>query len=551
MGRLGHQRGFGSRLEDVEGRVLVHPRDLGEQVDVEVATDHRRRAQHALGVRAQARHPAADDLVHARRELDRGELGRPRPASLAVALDRARFGEVADHLAEEEGVPARLAVQLAGERRAALVQVVPRRGLEQALRLALAQAREHEAFDARLAAQVAEQLGQRSRPRPGRVPIGGDHEQRRRGHRDLQVLEERQGRPRGPVDVVEDQEHRRLGGGLVQELHGGPEQQVALGLGVGRPGRGHVVEARPQPGDEPGQLAAMGTHVLVQQLVRSDLDQMPERLAPGLIRHARVGVAAPVEHGRASAARLMRQLAGQARLADAGLTADQDQAPLAVARLRPRRAQPLALGDPAHEPGGRDVAEPRREGRGPRLRRQALPPHAPRRDLLRQALQLERADRLHGRDVGARGEQADRLGDQDLAALRGLAQARRLHHGGAEPVPGLGHGVAHRDADLDLQRRRGAAVAVVDALLHPDRAGDGRGHAVERGHHAVAEVLDLLAAAVRDRLAEDAEVLAPQRIGGVGPQTRRVGRRSDEVREDEAYGLGRTQGISLGSGRAI
>ena len=139
-----------------------------------------------------------------------------------------------------------------------------------------------------------------------------------------------------------------------------------------------------------------------------------------------------------------------------------------------------------------------------------------------------------------------RLGDEDLSAARRLAQARRLDDGRAEPVARLTDGVADGDPDLDVQRRRSLAVAALDPLLHPDRTVHRRGHPVEGGHDAVSEVLDLLATAVRDCVAEDAEVLAPQRIGVLRPQARRVGRGSNEVREDEAYGLSCTQGISLG-----
>ena len=232
---LGHERGRRGSLEHVEGRVLVDGGDAGEHVDVELAPDDGRGAQQTLGVGAEPGDAPADDLVDALRQLERGQARRRRPAPRAVALDRARLGEVPDHLAEEERVAAGLAVELVGERGAAVVERVAGRGLEQGLGLLRAQAREREALDAGLAPQVGEQLGQRCARRP-RLAVGGHHQQRHRGRRPVQVADERERRARGPVQVVEDEQDRGVGGAAVQQLDRGAEEQIALGLGVGRLG---------------------------------------------------------------------------------------------------------------------------------------------------------------------------------------------------------------------------------------------------------------------------------------------------------------------------
>ena len=117
------------------------------------------------------------------------------------------------------------------------------------------------------------------------------------------------------------------------------------------------MEARPQSGNQPGQLAAVSVDVFPEQLVRAHLDEVPQRLPPRLVGHAGFVVTAPVEHGRTPASRLVRQVGGQPRLADAGLAADQDETPLAVARLRPRGGQLLSLVDAAHEAGDRNVSQ--------------------------------------------------------------------------------------------------------------------------------------------------------------------------------------------------
>ena len=108
----------------------------------------------------------------------------------------------------------------------------------------------------------------------------------------------------------------------------------------------------------------------------------------------------------------------------------------------------------------------------------------------------------------APADHAHELGGQDLAPARPVAQAGRLDHRHPEEVAALARDVAQRDADAHRQRLGCVAVAPLDPLLHRDCAGDRVGRAAEDDHQPVAGVLDLLARAGADRLAQQPEVLA-------------------------------------------
>ena len=139
--------------------------------------------------------------------------------------------------------------------------------------------------------------------------------------------------------------------------------------------------------------------------------------------------------------------------------------------------------------------------------------------------------RAHGGGVGRGGEEVHGLGDEDLPAVGGGAQPRRLDRGLSEPVVGLARGIADRDAHAQHERRRRGPVAALEPLLHRDGAAQRGPDALERDHDAVAEGLDLVAAGGPDGLAQDPEVLAPQGVALVGREARLQRRRTDEVGE--------------------
>ena len=181
-------------------------------------------------------------------------------------------------------------------------------------------------------------------------------------------------------------------------------------------------------------------------------------------------------------------------------------------------------------------AQPGRERKAAAGTAGRLPPDLAGRHRPGQAAQLDVAQGQERMAVAA-AHDADEVGGQDLAAVGARAQAHGLDHGQPEAVPALAGDVAERDADTDVERLVGIAVAALDALLQPDGAGDRGGGAAEDGHQAVAGRLDLLAAVLLDGLAQQAEELAPEVVGGGGPQARRGGGRPDEVGDEDRDGL--------------
>jgi hypothetical protein len=104
---------------------------------------------------------------------------------------------------------------------------------------------------------------------------------------------------------------------------------------------------------------------------------------------------------------------------------------------------------------------------------------------------------------------ADGFGDQDLAAVRGVAQPAGDGHRTAVEVPVLGHRLAGVEPDPQ------APCPPVARALHVDRAAHRRRDAGEGDHQAVAGRLHLVATVLGDRLAHRGEMLAANLVGAV------------------------------------
>ena len=301
----------------------------------------------------------------------------------------------------------------------------------------------------------------------------------------------------GPVQVVEDEQDRGVSGAPVQQLDRGAEEQVALGLGVGRLGQRDVVERGREPGDEPGELAAV--HGRRGRGAGPRARRRPGARAPP----ARAGRARRTRRRSGRRARSRRRRGPRARApppdGSSRCPAPRTRAPVCPRPCGPAAQAAASCSRSATRPTKPDSPASRRRGgsggvpaSGARRSHSTL--HAV--TLSGSPLSSSRAERAHGGAVGRRGEEVHGLGDEDLPAVGSGAQPRGLDRGLSEPVVGLARGIADRDAHAEHERRRRGPVAALEPLLHRDGAVQRSPHALERDHDAVAEGLDLVAAGV-------------------------------------------------------
>ncbi len=490
-------------LEDVDARERVEALEQGE---VEVAPDDGGGLQRAVRAVAQARQAAAEHLAHALRD--------PRA--------RARLAEVADDLLEEERVARGLLVERGRE----LVGAEP--AAHELRDVARLEPGERDALVEPLAAEVAERGGERMGARELALAVGADDEQRGGPRRADEVREEQQRALVGPVEVVEREHGRRAG---AQRGVDGLEEAPARALRVVARDR-RVVEPR-----------------------------VAERLDERLVGRDRLLEAAAGADLRAAGMGRRAELGHEARLADAGLAADQDEAALAGARAVQGGREPGERGvaaderaagaaDDAREAGRRAggaarlggarlLRRPDLRGERPRLGRRRDP--EPRAQPVAQAL----VGRERGGPVAGGREAADErppplLGvrvERDLLAAqpdgRG-AVAARLGRVGERAQPRrqtLAVRVALGQHPVLLEPGQQLAVAERERLLGPARREQRLDLArvdprrVERDRVAVGDEADARRA---ERAAELVERRAQARPGArvedVGPEPRRDGR---------------------------
>ena len=319
---------------------------------------------------------------------------------------------------------------------------LPEQPVHHLLGLVAAQRSEHDPLLARALAPGRPLLEQVV---PGRAEDQRRHDQVGRG----QMLDEIEQGRLGGVDVVDDDDERTaIGEHLDQPLDGperlGERKRRIAEAGHRREPLGDVLVA-----DEAAQLGpgALGRIVVVDLGGRSDdLDQGPERDAPAIRQAAAAHDVGLLGHRR-------EELAGQPRLADAGVSDDRDGS---QAALFHGRGEGLAetsdlRGTADHrarlDSGG--VASPHCLVAD---RDQPICRHS-----LQLALELERSDLL---DLdGLADEAIGQLADQDLVGRRRLLEPRRGIHGiaGDESLP------ARRVAGHDLARVHAGAVGEPDA----------------------------------------------------------------------------------------
>jgi hypothetical protein len=177
-------------------------------------------------------------------------------------------------------------------------------------------------------------------------------------------------------------------------------------------------------------------------------DEMSERLGEGLVGHAQVLVAPPVEDTDPAFARLARQSAAERGLADSRFTREEDDAPLAFDALFEvfEELLPLALTANELKDGTTRELEPVRQ-RDPGCGRCRCPFDLEQQDRFGDSLELTLTDFDETMRASPTGHRTYDVAGQDLAALTDCAHPSRLHHGITEVVVLFDAGFAATQAD--------------------------------------------------------------------------------------------------------
>jgi hypothetical protein len=268
-----------ARAENLVERGLL---DIGlepggglQRARVLLEAEDRRDGQQPVGGVREPREADADGVAHA--------LGY---------IGRARLGQPAQHLLDEECVAAGAGVDAGGD------AGIPEQLTGQCGDVVLVQAAEPDAVERAVALEVGERAGERAAAAELGVAIGADDGERAGASRAEHEAREQQRAAVGPVEVVDDQQQR----GAVRERGvDGVEQAVARAGVVGRAG-----------------LERVGGAGLAQ------------RLGERLERRQRLLRAAAEQDGGALGKRVGRELVGKPGLADAGLAGQQHEPAVAV-----------------------------------------------------------------------------------------------------------------------------------------------------------------------------------------------------------------------------
>ncbi len=163
------------------------------------------------------------------------------------------------------------------------------------------------------------------------------------------------------MDVLDDEDDRRLGRCADEEVRHGRVQTVPLGVRVGSRRRSEVSHPRREARKQPGELSPARTEVPRERLRRQRRDEVLERGRERPVRRADDGVAVAVEDDRALLCRGAGELADETALAAPGLAGD-ERGTTALARgARQQRPQRRELVDASGEREGR--REPERPGK--------------------------------------------------------------------------------------------------------------------------------------------------------------------------------------------
>ena len=227
------ERGARRRVQHVDELLIGARRGPSEQLQVEVATDHRRQGQCALGGFAESHHPAPDHFADAVGEGDLSEGAFGRPVARRVLVERAGLDQVSEHLVHEERVAVGLTVDRVGEPDLVLAEWISGEGLHERDDTGVVESAELQTGDARVPLDITERLAEGACVRE--LVVAEDAHQQH-AHRRLpghDVIEQHEARIVGPLQVVEHQDDRLLLGDGGEQTDGRREQQEPFRVGVG------------------------------------------------------------------------------------------------------------------------------------------------------------------------------------------------------------------------------------------------------------------------------------------------------------------------------
>jgi hypothetical protein len=213
--------------------------------------------------------------------------------------------------------------------------------------------------------------------------------------------------PSGGKDPHKDQ-HTAFSTRRVQQCCRGRQQQVALGVGIGRGGLGQLTKALGERRDQSSEGAAVALHVPPQQLLIGMGHVVAQRLGERCVRRTRP-LAAPPQHDHAIRMRSPRHLGHKRRLALTWLARDEHHfAARTGGRPLDDLTEELELGASAHHAGSGTMGQPGGEGNlsYPMADREGLPGQTEDIERLGKPFEFERADGEEGVGTPPSGRRA-------------------------------------------------------------------------------------------------------------------------------------------------
>ena len=435
-GQLTHQSHGRRSVEHVEQIVFGCLGRPGQNTEVEVPTNNRSEQQHPLRALTEASDPGTNHLAHTvgQRHLLEGRFCDPSPAG--VLVDRAGLGEMDEHFAHKERVAVGLAIQRVGKPHRGVVEAVTGSGLHECHDSRVVQPGEFDTRHAVLSAERSQGFEERMRARQLTIPIGPQHQHAHRLLGRDHVTQQLQARLVGPLQVIQYEDDRLMLRRHGQQSNDRGEEQVTLGVSIGRLRRPEPRQPARQRRDQPDQFRPVRVDVGDELVFGGVGDVMAERFGEELVRRGEILLAMPEQHARPGVEASAGRLGHQRGLAQTGLTRDEEHlasfaAGDALERIRHRRRLGFSTDDTRCGAHAQTARQRHGIRRGPAER---FPAHLDGLHRIGQALQHQRPDRVAFVSATPTRHRSHHIRRQDLAALACRAQSSGLDHRIAEIV---------------------------------------------------------------------------------------------------------------------